>query len=97
MDTAFRLRYRVQQADGTRRALVLEDPEGIFYLFSGGRLQVRLGPFSAWQRVSRSLSRARYAWQVVEGGVLHSLEALPLLEAQADGAKDGAGVQIGLA
>lgn len=91
MDTAFRLRYRVQQVDGTRRAIVLEDPQGVLYLFSGGRLQVRLGSSGAWRRVGESLSRARYAWWPVESGALYPLEALPLLEAQADGYPVGGG------
>lgn len=91
MDVAFRIRYRVQQVDGTRRAIVLEDPQGVLYLFSGGRLQVRLNSPGAWRRVGESLSRARYAWRSVESGALYPLEALPLLEAQADGYPAGDG------
>lgn len=76
MAAIFRIRYRVHQTDGTRSAMVIEDSQGILYLFSNGQLQVRLNSLSTWQRISKSLSRARYAWQPVDDGDPIPLEAL---------------------
>lgn len=83
MDESFRIRYRARHANGTSGALVVEDPEGMLYLFSGGHLQMRLNPLTGWQRVSAYLSRARYTVQPVAGDDRHPLEALPAFERQA--------------
>ena len=80
MDTGFRIRYRAQQDNGTSSALVVEDREGVFYLFSRGQLQVRFSSLAVWQRVCTCLARARYTCYAVEGDDLHPLEALPTLE-----------------
>jgi hypothetical protein len=80
MSRDFRIRYRAHHTDGSGGALVVEDPQGLLYLFSGGQLQLRLDPSTGWQRVNTYLLRAHYTWQRVEDDELHPLETLPALE-----------------
>ena len=82
MDTTFRIRYRAYNAAGASSALVVEDREGVVYLFSGGRLQLRLNPLTGWQRMNGYMERAHYSVQPIDNGDFHSLETLSTLEQQ---------------
>ena len=77
MDTTYRVRYRATEANGAIAALVVEDHSGNFYLFSGGRLQVRFNREAWLPRVDALLERARYQWLPVEGDAQIPLAELP--------------------
>ena len=74
----FRVRYRAPHPQGTGSALVVEDAQGAYYLFSGGVLQLRIADGEA--RLDAYLTRARYPWQRVDSDPGHPLTALPALE-----------------
>jgi hypothetical protein len=76
--TLFRVRYRAPHPAGTGSALVVEDAEGSYYLFSGGVLQLRIA--AGVERLDAYLARARYPWQRVESDPGHPLAALAALE-----------------
>lgn len=77
MDAAYRVRYQAIQGDGATAALVVEDPGGSLYLFSGGKLQLRFDQESWSRRVSNLLDRGSYAWLPVEGDARVPLGELP--------------------
>ncbi len=88
MDATYRVRYRATQADGATAALVVEDHDGSYYLFSGGRLQLRFDR-EAWSaRVGGILDRASYSWLPVENEAQVPLTDLP---AFIDGARQPEG------
>ena len=66
MDTTFRVRFQATQANGDIAALVVEDRGGSYYLFSGGRLQVRFDREAWTPRVGELLQRASFSWLPVE-------------------------------
>jgi hypothetical protein len=80
MDTVFRVRYRASLPDPPRRALFVEDQEGMLYLFSNGTLQMRVNPLTWWPRISAMLQGTPYHFAPVESDRLFSLETLPSFE-----------------
>lgn len=76
MDASFRIRYRARQAAGYGAALVVEDGNGVLYLFSGGKLQLRFRPDSGWPRASAILEGAHHHWERFEGGEAYPWNAL---------------------
>ena len=77
MDTTFRVRYRGTQADGTIAALMVEGRSGSFYLFSGGRLQLKFDRAHWSPRVDGLLERAGYRWVPIECDEQVPLDGLP--------------------
>jgi ABC-type hemin transport system substrate-binding protein len=70
----YTIRYRSTNAVG-KPALVVEDPEGIAYLFTAQMFQVRATGAQASERLIHLLG-GREAWEEVPGVGPYSLEAL---------------------
>jgi hypothetical protein len=76
MDITFRIRYRALDTDGDCPALVVEDADGLLYLFSGGQLQMWFHPRVGWPRLRTALARTGYQWESCDNDVFYTLTAL---------------------
>lgn len=70
----YTIRYRCDDQRG-RTALIVEDPTGSAYLFSGGSLQSRLRGANAITRLHKRLARHAY-WRQVPRVAPYSLDGL---------------------
>lgn len=70
----YTIRYRCDDRRG-RTALIVEDPTGAAYLFSGGSLQGRLRGNDASTRLHKRLERHAH-WQPVPRVAPYSLDGL---------------------
>lgn len=70
----YTIRYRCNDQHG-RTALIVEDPTGAAYLFSGGSLQGRLRGANASTRMQKRLARHAY-WRQVPRVAPYSLDDL---------------------
>jgi len=70
----YTIRYRCDDRRG-RTALIVEDPSGVAYLFSGGSLQSRLRGSNASTRLRARLERHAH-WRQVPRVAPYSLDSL---------------------